>query len=60
MGMHQGSVLSPFVYVVVVDVVTEFSREGALRELLHADALVLMSETINGLWNKIYKMERGN
>ena len=25
-GMHQGSVLSPFLFVVVVDVVTEFAR----------------------------------
>ena len=25
-GMHQGSVLSPFLFAVVVDVVTEFDR----------------------------------
>ena len=36
-GMHQGSVLSPFLFAVVVDVVTEFAREGALSELLYAD-----------------------
>ena len=52
MGMHQGSVLSPFLFAVVVDVVTEFAREGALYELLYADDLVLMSETIEGLRNK--------
>ena len=28
-GMHQGSVLSPFLSTVVVDVVTEFARGGA-------------------------------
>ena len=33
-GMHQGSVLSHFLFAVVVDVVTEFTREGALSELL--------------------------
>ena len=54
-GMHQGSVLSPFLFAVVVDVVTEFAREGALSELLYADVLVLMSETIEGLWNKFLK-----
>ena len=27
--MHQGSVLPPFLFAVVVDVVTEFAREGA-------------------------------
>ena len=51
-GMHQGSILSPFLFVVVVDVVTEFAREVALSELLYADDLVLMSETIVGLRNK--------
>ena len=45
-GMHQGSVLSRFLFAVVVDVVTEFAREGALSELLYANDLVLMSETI--------------
>ena len=44
--------LSPFLFVVVVDVVTEFGSEGALIELLYADDLVLMSETIEGLRNK--------
>ena len=45
-GMHQGSVQSPFIFALVVDVVTEFAREGVLSELLYADGLVLMSETI--------------
>ena len=54
-GMLQGSVLSPFLFAVVVDVVTEFAREGALRELLHADYLVLMSETIAVLRNTLLK-----
>ena len=43
-GMHQGSVLSPFLFAVVVDVVTEFARDG---ELLYADDLVLVSETMD-------------
>ena len=45
-GMHQGSVLSSFLFAVMVDVVTVFSREGALSELLYADDLVLVSEII--------------
>ena len=49
--MCQGSVLSPFIFAVVVDVVTEFAREGALSELLYADDLVLMSAAIEGLRN---------
>ena len=55
-GMHQGSVLLPFIFAVVVDVVTEFAREDVLSLLLYADDLVLvMSQTIEGLRNKFLK-----
>ena len=37
LGMHQGSVLSPFLLAEVVDVVTGFARDGTLSELLYAD-----------------------
>ena len=53
--MHQGSMLSPFLFAVVVDVVTELAREGVLSELLYVDDLVLMRETIDGLRNKVVK-----
>ena len=53
--MHQGSVLSPFCFALVVDVVTEFARDGALSELLLANDLVLMRETIEGLRDKFFK-----
>ena len=55
MGIHQGSVLLPFLLAVVVDVVTEFAREGALGELLYAIDLVLMSEINEGPMNKFLK-----
>ena len=45
-GMHQGSVLKPFLLTVVVYVVSEFAREGALSECPYADDLVQMNETI--------------
>ena len=54
-GMHRGSVLSPFLFAVVVDAVTEFARQGVLCELLYADDLFLMSEAIEGLLNKFRK-----
>ena len=45
-GMHQGSVLSPFLFAVVVDVVTELARDCVLSELLYVDDLILMSGII--------------
>ena len=54
-GMHQGSELSPFLFAVVVNVVTEFAREDVLSELLYDDNLVLMSETIKRIGNKSLK-----
>ena len=44
--MYQGSVLLHFLSAVEAGVVTEFAIEGALNELLYADDLVQMSETI--------------
>ena len=55
MGLHQGSVLSPFLFALVVDVVTEFAKNCALSELLYAEYLVLMSETMQGLRDMFLK-----
>ena len=44
-------------FAVVVDVITEFAREGVLSEFLYADDLVLMSETFVGLRNKFLKWQ---
>ena len=46
--MHQGSVLSHFFLEDAVDVVIGMAKEGVLSELLYADDLMLMSETIDG------------
>ena len=51
-GMHLGSVMSPFLSASVVDAVTEIALEGALVELLFADDLVLISETSEGLGDR--------
>ena len=39
----------------MVDVITEFVGDCALSELLYADDIVLMSETIEGLRDKFLK-----
>ena len=55
MGMYQRSVLTVFLFGVLVDVVSEFGREGAQSELVYTDDLILMSERIEGLRNKFIK-----
>ena len=47
-GVHQGSVLSPLVFAIVVDVVTQNMRNGLMSEMLYTDELVLTSETMVG------------
>ena len=54
-GVHQGSVLSPLVFAIVVDVITENAREGLFHDILYADDLVLTSETMEGLREKFRK-----
>ena len=48
-GVHQGSVLSPLVFAIVVDVFTENVKNGLMSGMLYVDDLVLMYETMEGL-----------
>ena len=41
MGLHQGSALSPLLFVIMIDVITEEIDEGTPRAMLFADDLVL-------------------
>ena len=52
-GVHQGSVLSPLLFVAVMEVVTRKVREGLLWELLYADDLVLVAQSIEKLREKV-------
>ena len=54
-GVHQGSVLSPLIFAIVVDVVTKHAREELLNEILYADDLVLMSESLKDLRGKLQR-----
>ena len=51
-GVHQGSTLSPLLFVMVMDVFTEDVRDVSLMELLYADDLVLCGELLNGVMDK--------
>ena len=48
-GLHQGSALSPLLFVIIMDVLAEYSRTKAPWAMLFADDLVLVSETIEGV-----------
>ena len=43
-GVHQGSVLSPLLFAVVMDEVTKEVRDGIVKEILYADDLVLLGD----------------
>ena len=46
--------LSPLLFAIVVDVITENARRGVVNELLYADNLVLMSETMEDLKERLW------
>ena len=45
-GVHQGSVWSPLLFAIVVDAVTERVRHGSINEILYANDLVWVGETM--------------
>jgi len=48
-GMHQGSALSPFVFVIVMEALSREFRVALPWELLYADHLVVIAETEDDL-----------
>ena len=58
--MYQGSVLSPLVFAIVIDVVTENVRNCLMSEMLYTDDLVLTRETMEGLKEKFWKWKEAN
>ena len=57
-GVHQGSVLSPFLFNIVMDVVCGNVMEGLLFEILYADDLVLMATSMQELSDKFTKWKQ--
>ena len=48
---HQGSALSPFLFIIVIDFLKDV-RYGSLMELLYADDLVLCAEPLDEVMNE--------
>src|SRR5207244_4086203 len=54
-GVHQGSVLSPLLFIIVLEALSRRFREGLPYELLYADDLVLMANSMEELTVKLEK-----
>ena len=53
--MHQGSVLSPLLFIIVLEALSRRFREGLPYELLYVDDLVLMADSMEELMVKLGK-----
>ena len=54
-GVHQGSVLSPLLFIIVMEAVTHTVREALPWEMLYADDLVLVGKCEEELKEKLRK-----
>ena len=59
-GVHQGSVLSPLQFIIVLEALSTEFREGSPMELLYADDLVLVTETEDLLLGKVTETGEGH
>ena len=58
-GVHQGSVLSPLLFTIVLEALSRHFRKGLPWELFYADDLVLLAETRELLMEKIRIWKEG-
>ena len=56
--VHQGSVLNPFLFIIVLEALSKKFRKGLPYELLYADDLVLMAESEELLVKKIERWKK--
>ena len=59
LGVHQGSVLSLLLFIIVLESLSREFREGLPMELLYVDDLVLMAESKELLMEKLRKWKKG-
>ena len=52
-GLHQGSALCPFLFVLIMDVLSEEVRNEELWELLYTDDLVITAENEEDLQRRV-------
>ena len=56
-GVHQGSALSPFLFLVVLDTLSRELRDEELWEMLFADDLIIIAETLDQLQERYLAWE---
>ena len=56
-GVHQGYASTPYLVIIVMNVLTKGVRDGSLMELLYADDLVLRRESLNEVIDKYARWE---
>ena len=56
-GLHQGSVLTPFLFVLVMDMLSEMIASVDIWELLYADDLVVMAHSEEDLQLRILEWQ---
>ena len=59
-SVHQGSVLSPLLFHIVLEALSREFRSGVPWEDLYADDLVIIIESLVGMCQKALDMERSN
>ena len=52
-GLHQGSALSPLLFIIVIDVITDSTRDPRAWEMLFADDLGIVQDTEGKLQERI-------
>ena len=57
-GVHQGSVLSPLLFIIVMEALSQEFRTGCPWELLYADDLVIVAETLEELKSQLKQWKR--
>ena len=58
-GVHQGAVLSPLLFIMVLEALSREFRTGAPWELLYADDLVIIADSLEELLEKLKPWKAG-
>ena len=57
-GLHQGSCLSPLLFIIVMDAVSEFVRRDAPWDMLYADDLVVAEDSESNLQTRFLRWQQ--